>query len=162
MPKQIRFKLLLIFLLLWLVLTIPGVISARNRNTYVKISSVEQPISVKIMYAYYCDLDQDGFEDDIYAKVSLSMYDASFYAIEYYVNLTLPSNVSFTYRVIINTDSSELMLHNLFYNHATESGNYSLFVQVVLKNGGMATDSHLFVFDPPGGSDGADPSFDLV
>ncbi len=151
----------IVAILLFLMLS-PFNVNARNGNLVTTTASSEEIVNVVILDAYYCDLDNDSYKDDIYAEVKLNLLGSNFYALDYYVNLTLPSGTLFSYYAKVNTNMNEVILKNFFYNHALESGDYTLTVKVVLKNGGMLTDSHSFVFDPPGGSDGADPSFDLV
>ena len=122
------------------------------------VSNTESPtISVRVIDAYYSDLDNDTYQDDIYALVRFELSGALRYYFDYYVTLTLPSGYNFSYAfAIIATGSFDL--NHYFFDHAIESGNYTLSVFVILKTEGISTDSHIYVFDPPRASTGGDPT----
>ncbi len=120
----------------------------------------EQTISINITFANYTDLDGDGFQDDVYAEVEVKLDGSSAYTFEYNVTLTLPSGLSFSYKFIISTNYQSFIIYHYFFDHAIESGWYTLNAEATLNNGGRSTTSNTFVFDPPGGSGGSDP--DLV
>ncbi len=122
------------------------------------VFSTENPtISVRVIDAYYADLDNDTYQDDIYALVRFELSGAAWYNFDYYVTLTLPSGYNFSYAFAI-TATGSFDLNHYFFDHATESGNYTLSVLVILKTGGLSTDSDIYVFDPPGASTGGDPT----
>ena len=127
-------------------------------------STTSEPIgiSVTITSAYYADIDTDGWEDDIYSSVTIDLTGAVRYNFDYYITLTLPSGTSYTYHYSINTVYDVVNFGNYFWNHATESGDYSISVKVVLWTGGISSATHQYIFDPPGGSDGGDPTFDIT
>ena len=160
---RIRVYLLLLGLLLfslWSVHAVHAASSVGQANS-VKTQSTGPFITVKILSAYYTDLDGDGNEDDVYALTHIELGGFATYNVDYYVNLTLPSGTTYLYRILITSQVTSFDLNNLFYNHATEQGNYSLTVTAFLLNGASSYDQHAYVFDPPGGSDGGDPTFDV-
>ncbi len=139
------------------VLLIPSQFATAGAPVFNTSTSDAPSISVRVVEAYYADLDNDTFQDDIYALVRFSLSGAVRYNFDYYVTLTLPSGYNFSYAFAINTGES-FELNHYFFDHAIESGNYTLSVLVVLRTGGISTDSHVYVFDPPGASTGGDPT----
>ena len=125
-------------------------------------TSSEPSIQVTVKHAYYTDLDGDAYEDDVYAIVHFELSGFETFNIDYYVKLTLPSGTHYMYRVLITAHVTSFEGKNLFYNHATELGNYTLTVTAFLLNGASAYYEHVYVFDPPGSSDFGDPTFDFI
>lgn len=117
-------------------------------------------ILLDITQGFYADTDGDGLEDDVYVETVMQILCANRVNFEYYITLTLPSGMSFTYGYQINTRLNLITFDNNFYDHALESGDYKVDVQIFLKTGGISYSSGSLVFDPPGHT-GTDPSFVL-
>ncbi|MFW9852817.1 MAG: hypothetical protein ACFFDS_07740 [Candidatus Thorarchaeota archaeon] len=70
--------------------------------------------------------------------------------------LFLPSGQKYIYGFNLVTKDSFLSLRLVFYNHATESGWYTVEIHgSYFRTESTVTDS--LSFDPPGGTDGTDP-----
>ena len=140
----------------------PGIydVQAINPHKIVRRKNVE--LTIQIIDAYYTDLDNDSSQDDIFAIVRIENKGIIVANLDYYVKMELPSGTVYSYHVRIITNKEILNLKNYFWNHAYESGNYSLTVTVSLKNIQRITTSTTLIFDPPGSSQGGEPSFDVV
>ena len=147
--------------LIILALIMPtGVLS---KNLTVQSQSSQGPqVNITIDDAYYSDLNNDGLEMDVFARVSLVFNGANRYNMQYYITLTLPSGISWTYGYLINTRLDSIHLDNYFYNHAVEQGNYEITVQLVLKTCGVIYADASHIFDPPGGETRPPTAFDLA
>ena len=112
-------------------------------------------IDVTITEAFYADADSNGV-DDVIVNTHFALEGEIINAIQYLITLTLPSGRQFSYVVIILTTSTDFVVENTFWDHALESGWYT--VEIYVKLGGFYNimDSDQVVFDPPGG-DNADP-----
>jgi hypothetical protein len=119
-------------------------------------------ITLTIDDACYLDLDGDSKENDVYVRLKFELDWSWYYEFYYYIELTLPSGESFAYLVWVWTVLDVLYLHNLFYNHATESGDYQVYVEALLVVPDIAFDIEEYVFDPPGGSEGDKPRFTVI
>ena len=119
--------------------------------------SSDPTVSINITTAYYADLEGDGLENDIFVGVVLSFVGASTYSFDYYIFLTLPSGTEYGYTFSAATKTEILNLDNYLWNHATEAGWYKVTIYIVLKTGGAQLVTESLIFDPPGGSGGADP-----
>ena len=141
-----------------------GTRAARPNSVGISSEDSTEPISisVRISEAYYADIDNDGLEDDIYSTVQIDLSGSQRYFLDYYITLTLPSGLNFSYYYSINTVWSQLTIGNYFWNHAIEQGDYTLTVQAILWTGGISHAGHSYTFDPPGGSDEGDPTFDIT
>ena len=110
----------------------------------------------KIYQAYYGDVDKDGYEDDVFVKLKFYLNgfdddDDEGYLFNYSIILTLPSGLSYQYWVtIMGKAESIVTVDNLFFNHATESGDYKVEVFAVLYVPIYDTAEASLVFDPPG------------
>ena len=158
------YKKLFYFLIVFGLLTSGfGVITATGKRTQTTMTvQCEKPtVLITIVDALYTDLDDDGLEDDVFASVDLSLICGNRFNLEYYITLTLPSGLSFTYGYMINTRLDSFTMQNNFYNHAIESGDYQIDVYIVLKTGGISFSHNSVIFDPPGGTD-ADPHFRVI
>ncbi len=146
-----------------LLLTLIGTFAvAAQANKPVTTSSTETAgIDVEVIFANYTALEDDGYENDVYAEVKVYLYGGETYTFDYEITLTLPSGTSYTYLFIITTNIEDLLIYNFFFNHATESGWYTIDVNVLLHTGGQSTDSHTYTFDPPGGSPGSEPDMTI-
>ena len=112
-------------------------------------------IDVTITEAFYADVDSNG-ADDVIVKAHFALEGEIINAVQYLITLTLPSGRQFSYVVLILTTSTDFVVENTFWDHALESGWYT--VEIYVKLGGFYNimDSDRVVFDPPGG-DNADP-----
>ncbi len=125
----------------------------------VHAASDEHGIEVTIVDACYTDLDDDSWEDDVLVVVRFDLSSSDYYEFAYVITLTLPSGTSYSYLVIVLAWVDVVYTYNLFFNHATESGDYTVYVKALLVTPATATDSATYVFDPPGGSEGGKPTF---
>lgn len=111
---------------------------------------------VSIVTAYYADLEGDGIENDVYVLLQFDIVDVPIYDFVYQIVLELPSGASYVYLVAVRAWVTTVYLNNYFFNHATESGNYTVYVDTLLVAPYNAADSAMMVFDPPGYSEGGD------
>ena len=151
-------KLRLLSLVIFMIIVLQSSISTSAWGT---------SFNVKIYQAYYGDIDNDGYEDDVFVKLKfyLNSFDDDYdeFVFRYSIILTLPSGLSFQYWVtIFGEDESIVTIENLFYNHATEYGDYVVDVFAVLYIPYFDTAEANQVFDPPGSSDGLEPEFDTI
>jgi len=111
-------------------------------------------MKLSITTAYYCDIDGDGFEDDIYAEaIVLADEGFKFYYMEY--SLIYPSGNVYSDDHTYYTFDSETTFVFRLTNAATESGWYTLEITLyVLTGGGITVLYDSLEFDPPGGSGG--------
>ncbi|UJG41252.1 MAG: hypothetical protein K9W45_02030 [Candidatus Heimdallarchaeum aukensis] len=109
-------------------------------------------MKLSITTAYYCDIDGDGFEDDIYAEaIVLADEGFKFYYMEY--SLIYPSGNVYSDDHTYYTFDSETTFVFRLTNAATESGWYTLEITLyVLTGGGITVLYDSLEFDPPGGS----------
>ncbi|MGM0686532.1 MAG: hypothetical protein ACQET3_06165 [Promethearchaeati archaeon] len=116
-------------------------------------------IDVSIEDAYYDDLDKDLKEDDAYVLLRFELADSPYYEFHYIITLELPSGIEYSYLVYVYAWIDVVYINNFFYDHVTESGNYTVYVTATMVIPSFATDSGYYVFDPPGGSEGGKPTF---
>ncbi len=150
-----------LFAIIFLILIFPTN-SFAARPDFSASSTDVISIKVSVTDAYYTDLDNDGLSDDVIAYTSVDLSGSTRYNFDYYITLTLPSGKNYTYAYTFNTVYTTLNIRNYFWNHATECGDYTITVQAILWTGGISYTNHAYTFDPPGGSDGGDPTFDLT
>ncbi|MHA2030881.1 MAG: hypothetical protein ACW99A_04520 [Candidatus Kariarchaeaceae archaeon] len=128
-------------------------------------------ITPNILDAYYGDLDEDGYEDDVFAEIEFSLRhyysdddddwektkyrpgDVAFY-VELY--LILPSGQTFAHKLKYSTDDRKFVFEYQMINHAIESGWYTLIVETATEDMMRYNyeTSDKLVFDPPGGGGG--------
>jgi len=106
----------------------------------------------KIQYVNYCDLDDDGKEDDVYAEVKLKMRDGvNYLVIE--ASLYFDGNLLYSiYRDNHIRTEDKIIYKFYFINVAYESGWYDFTIWFEITNGGVT--EYIFdaaTFDPPGG-----------
>ncbi len=116
-------------------------------------------ITVVITHASYTDLDNDGNEDDVVVISDFYLQNDDFYEFIYFITLILPSGMYYQYLVRVWAWVDYVSITNSFYNHATESGNYTVIIEAWLLNPDVYYDISAVIFDPPGGSDGGKPTF---
>ncbi len=139
-------------LLLLAIFSVPEVSALTTDNS-------ESSIKVTITDAYYSDLDGGLVTDDIHVQVMFELGDSLFYKYYYSITLILPSGMEYQYLILVYAWVDVVITNNIFYNHATESGDYTVIVEALLVSPGIATDTGIFIFDPPGGSPGGPPTF---
>ncbi len=148
-------KYIMLLLLTTSLLLIPGAYADKNS---VNTSSVDTMVNITISEAYYADLDNDGYEDDVFVETQLAFTgSSSSYNFDYYIVLTLPSGLSYTYSFAASSKVDFLTIGNYFWSHASEAGWYNVDIHIVMRTGGVALTSESLIFDPPGGTGGADP-----
>jgi len=104
----------------------------------------------KIVTAYYCDLDNDGKEDDIYAKAVLSLDSVAETTTGLIYELQKPSGNTVVDYYVYTTTADVITFEFFFINHVTEAGNYTFSVHAAVIRGSAITyyyDS--IIFDPP-------------
>lgn len=116
---------------------------------------------VSIVYADYLDMDGDCYFDDILVIVQFDLGFSPIYEFYYLISLTLPSGIQYSYLVHVLAWADTIYIYNAFYDHATETGNYTVYVTALLLYPNSASDSVSHIFDPPGGSPGGRPTFDV-
>ena len=110
--------------------------------------------NINISTAYYGDLDNDTYHDDIFVRVKVDLFCKQRYNFDYYAYLILPSGTQ-TYDAIgINTRLTSLTFETTFLNWAIESGDYQVVIKILMYSGGPQVSSTDYIFDPPGGSTG--------
>ena len=112
-------------------------------------------VSTTVNYANYGDFDGDGYEDDVYINVTIDLSGGNVYNFDYYLTLTLPSGLSYTYGYSFVTDYDRLVIHHYLMGHATEPGWYDVDIDIIMKTGGIYHTAAYYIFDPPGGQAGA-------
>ena len=156
-------KLVLGSLLLFILIT--G-LSAYNSHgmttTSAQTNTTQNSIEISINYAGYLDLDQDNYQDDILVVTTFHLASSLYYHYYYRITLVLPSGNWFSYVVEVYAFVDDVVIYNLFYNHATESGNYTVIVEAYLVYPEIIYTVTGAIFDPPGGSNGGDPSFGVA
>ncbi len=115
-------------------------------------------ITLKVTQGYYGDLDGDGFADDVFSSVDANLSCAKRYNFIYKVTLTLPSGISFSDSLGINTRLNHLIFSTIFFNSAIESGFYTVKAEALLNTGGQFYHTDSLTFDPPGGHSGTGTS----
>lgn len=130
-----------------------------NVRTVSAAGETEQGFQVTIEDALYTDLDGDGYEDDVFVYVRFDLGEFCYYEFAYIITLTLPSGAEYAYLVYVWAWADYVYTNNLFIDHATESGDYQVYVDAILIIPEDATDSQSCIFDPPGGSEGGPPAF---
>jgi len=134
-------------------------ISFSNASETTTIENNGIIMTITIVDAYYTALDPDGLEDDVVSHFTLNFesdnFDDIFYDLD--ISLILPSETSFDYHYDLSTSVFDLSYTIYFYNHATENGWYTVQITGTIFQGGYATDTVDFTFDPPGGTPGGNP-----
>ena len=108
-------------------------------------------IEVDIEHAYYYDLDNDNFEDDILTIAELKTKAYGNYMIsDVYQYITLPSGKTYYFVVRIIGWFDEINLISSWYNIATESGWYIYEIEIeTYFYGYIYYDYDAVIFDPP-------------
>lgn len=111
-------------------------------------------LEVTVKDAWYEDLEGDGKENDVIILLEFDIIDDRDNKIRYNIELVLPSGVTFTYSVVLQSGTSNFVTKNVFWNHATESGWYTTSVTAYINSKKATTENDDLVFDPPGGDTG--------
>lgn len=125
--------------------------TTNNQKSSYKIKAA-YGFRINILHAYYYDLDNDGYMDDIYTVISV--YTSSGYSEQVnayvYQYLTLPSGKMFYTRLYVHGYDSYFRIYTTWYNVATETGWY-LFEAAIenLNYYGYSYDTESVLFDPP-------------
>ena len=147
-------KYLLPFTILVMIALIASLSSTAQAASICETNS--PTIYVEIETAYYCCLESDGIENDIYTSIYIS-FSSPYYINDMYLylDLELPSGEYFAYLISLRfIGLYEYTLQVDLINHALESGDYILFVGFFFSNPHdprLATST--LVFDPPGSHD---------
>jgi len=107
---------------------------------------------IQIDHAYYYDLDNDGYEDDVYSIITVSTVSGLPEHIDakIYQYLTLPSGKTYYFSIEVTGFDATYSIYSEWYDVATESGWYTL--EVTVKNYYFSVysyDEDVLVFDPP-------------
>ena len=150
-----RAKSIFIITILLLVVTSSFAVSGVKPDFITNSSKCGDPsVSIYISSAYYGDIDLDGDEDDIFAKVIVDLQCSNRYQFDYYIFLTQPSGFQVVDALGVNTGRHQLTFSTTFFNYAIESGDYRIDVKILLMNGGPYLVTESIIFDPPGGVSG--------
>ncbi|MBY9002280.1 MAG: hypothetical protein KGD64_15275 [Candidatus Heimdallarchaeota archaeon] len=147
-------KLVLPFTLLVIISLILGSCSGAQAES---INESNSPtLFVGINTAYYCCLETDGIENDVYTSIHVSFISPYYTNTLYlYLDLELPSGRYFAYLISMKFFGLyEYTLQVELINHALEPGDYILFTALFFANPNdprLATS--ILVFDPPGSHD---------
>jgi hypothetical protein len=158
-PKKLLKKAIGMTLLLVVIFPILNVTS----ETTIDIGAIS--MTINITDAYYCDLDGDTIEDDVFSTFTINIEneaDKHFLFITKIV-LKLPSGYHYNYYYKMDTSEPEYEYTICFYNHATENGWYTVDIFCLLFDGrhlGFGIES--YTFDPPGQDDGGEPRAELT
>ncbi len=155
-PTRFLSRVVLVSVLLTIVIPLINLptVSANTPND-------DYLFNVTIADACYLDADYDYYTDDVLVVLKFDLGYALIYDFYYLITLTLPSGLEYSYLVHVLAWADTIYLYNVFYDHATESGNYTVYVSALMVSPTTATDSGIYVFDPPGGSPGGRPTFDV-
>ncbi|TXT53837.1 MAG: exported protein of unknown function [Candidatus Thorarchaeota archaeon] len=115
-------------------------------------------IAVSIETAYYTCLDGDGMENDVFSVIKFELSSSWIYEYYYWITLELPSGASYCYEVHVFAWTDTIYLRNVFFDYATESGDYTIHVDALLISPYWDSDTVSHTFDPPGGSPGGEPT----
>ena len=104
--------------------------------------------SVTINDAYYI-----GY--DIFTTITITVQTDS-NTENYYLQVTLVNPIGVEENIVLHiiTSLDTITLDFIFYNYATESGDYTVEATIVSNENGWFAVTDVLVFDPPGGTDG--------
>ncbi len=143
---------LLIAMIVMLSLFIPAA------NARPRIASTDY---IQIVDAYYADLDNDGYEDDIKLLVEFKFLDTNPSRVDLNIWIELPSGLTFNVRISIYNTPNEFLLNIDCFDMAIESGWYTvtMLASVMGAGNGKLYIMDEIIFDPPtGGGPGFPPS----
>jgi hypothetical protein len=114
--------------------------------------------NLKILYVNYCDYDNDGKDDDVYAEVQLKLWKGTNYLV-FEVTLLFDGEIIYSmYRDNHVITEKKIIYKIHFINVAYDSGWYDFQVWYEITNG----DNFVYLyedvlFDPPGGDPDVPP-----
>ncbi|TFF91462.1 hypothetical protein EU545_03985 [Candidatus Thorarchaeota archaeon] len=139
-----RFLVLLLVVSLLMIVTLPTAMAQPRVNN---------SDSVRILDAYYADLDSDGYEDDIKILVEFSFPSSDPSRVDLNLWICLPSGLTYNFRISVYRAPSQSVLQIDCIDMASECGWYTVTMLASIMgtgNGKMyITDD--FSFDPPTG-----------
>jgi hypothetical protein len=119
-------------------------------NAQPRIASIEY---IRIIDAYYADLDGDDYEDDIKLLVDCSFGDTDPSRVDLNIWIELPSGLTFNVRVSIYNTPNTFILNIDCFDMAIESGWYTvtLLASIMGSGNGKLYITDEIIFDPPTG-----------
>jgi hypothetical protein len=142
-----KFSKILIGIVMISLFLLPNHVEGQNRTSLEADSS-----SILILDAYYTDAEGDLKEDDVVGLFQITFDNIrNTYTAEFKVVLSLPSGFEYIYYYNINSIIKSFTIEFIFYNHATEAGDYTFTCTLTQKAGGRVTSTTSYTFDPPGG-----------
>lgn len=127
-------------------------------NAQPRIASTDY---IQIVDAYYADLDNDGYEDDIKLLVEFKFLDTDPSRVDLNIWIELPSGLTFNVRISIYNTPNEFLLNIDCFDMAIESGWYTvtMLASIMGAGNGKLYIMDEIIFDPPtGGGPGLPPS----
>lgn len=106
---------------------------------------------VRIVDAYYADLDGDGYEDDIKLLVEFSFPAVEPVRLDLNIWIELPSGLTFNFRISVWRAPNDSILNIDCIDMAIESGWYTVYLlaSVMGSGGGKYYIADSLIFDPP-------------
>lgn len=142
---RVKETTLLLVVVMAVSLVVP-LVSAQPRQTTTQY--------VRIIDAYYADLDSDGYEDDVKLLVEFSFCDTEPSRVDILLWIQLPSGTTYGLKISVYRTPTESVLNVDCFDLATESGWYTVTMVASIMGAGHGriylTDE--FMFDPPTGS----------
>ncbi len=124
-------------------------------------ASANFSVDMTIEDAWYADLDNDSYTDDIAVVVLLELYNYNYItSVDVYIGVELPSGTTYWFTADLSLYKTtyygylEITFHLL--NTATETGWYTAKA-VGFADGETLSIMHSYDFDPPGETNGGDP-----
>lgn len=119
-------------------------------------------LDINIEKAYYMDFDNSGVENDVIVEFEVELEidddlsDSATIILFLEVELTLPSGLTYVYKLKMKIIDEETDAMLVYFNHATESGWYITSIRGTIVSLGITAYDRC-VFDPPGGDNGDVP-----
>ncbi len=130
----------------------------------VMASDVDAELDIDIEKAYYMDFDNSGLENDVIVEFEVEFEDdfsdSATIILSLEVELTLPSGLTYVYKLKMKLIDEETDAMLVYFNHATESGWYTTSIRGTIVAWGITAYDRC-VFDPPGGDNGEVPNIGL-
>jgi hypothetical protein len=143
-----------------LVLALSMVVFLPVVNAQPRIASVQ---SIYIADAYYADLDNDGYEDDIKLLLEFCFENVDSVRVDLNIWIELPSGLMYAFRISVYRAPAQSTLNVDCLDMATESGWYTvtMIASIMGMGGGKYYITDQLDFDPPtGGGPGLPPAID--
>jgi len=154
MKKTIAYQLSIVAVVLFLYIGTPVIA--------VTIQSSETILELKIEDAYYLDYDGDNRQDDICGLFTIQVQTPSTTSVELEIGLILPSSTVYQYDYLLKLRTDDYNCIIIFYDHAIESGYYTLTITARIYDKTMASGTETLTFDPPGDENSDPPFTDLI